>query len=103
MTDFLDTLEALARAATPPDTEWLDALFADQWTPRCEEYLRALFPERVLALLAVVKAAKAMRATSNYLHESAQERAYDAALAELEADRLEKRLPAPVMYCRDKE
>jgi hypothetical protein len=57
MTTYFDTLESLALAATPGDKE--------EWgwgnVPQLQAMQRELSPERVLALLAVVRAAKAMR------------------------------------------
>jgi len=101
----LAELESLARAATPgPWTvdhsdSWfvsarqhpnfgicmLDGLLERR--PANAAYIAALSPERVLALLAVVKAAEAMRERCRYevagqLHGAAC--AFDAALAELE-------------------
>jgi len=108
----LTDLERLARAATPgpwvaSDPEDSDGKFAwvdndkrdfgsmcTVYATSCPEsplanaaYIAALSPERVLALLAVVKAAEAMRERCRYevagqLHGAAC--AFDAALAELE-------------------
>ena len=81
MTTLTD-LKRLALAATPGDNPLKHGVAAANW-----ELCAALSPERVLALLAVVKAAEAMRERCRYevagqLHGAAC--AFDAALAELE-------------------
>jgi hypothetical protein len=81
MTDPLSALLALAEKATPTDDGWLDALFADQWTPREEEYLRACSPEVVAAL---VRCAQVLAMDDpNDMHERDRAlAAIDAALAQ---------------------
>jgi hypothetical protein len=78
MTSYLDILELLARAATRINVRY--SLDNHRSFRDTEDVLT---PERVLALLAVVKAAKEMRYVSD--RESERRAApFDAALAELE-------------------
>jgi hypothetical protein len=81
----LATLEQLARAAIeaqhpPPDR------IPDQYEVDLTrlELRAALSPERVLSLLAVVKAAQAMRGTGDYVPALGEVAAFDAAIAHFE-------------------
>ena len=71
----LAELESLALAATPGDNPLKHGVAAANW-----ELCAALSPERVLAMIAVIEAAKAMR--EDMLPKTVA--AFDAALAELE-------------------
>jgi hypothetical protein len=57
----IDTLESLARAATPGWADVTDFMLEQGVHPFDVAYIKAITPERILALLAVVKAAQAMR------------------------------------------
>lgn len=81
----LSDIEALARAATPGP--WLPTGQIRDAARENREYVLALSPERVLAIIAVVKAADAIRAleysegpTGSPIVDN-----YDAARAQLEA------------------
>ena len=77
-TDSLAHLERLAQAATPR-TGRLNCIREDCFCPECALQI-AVPAERVLAMIAVVKAAKAMREDMSPKTVAA----FDAALAELE-------------------
>ena len=81
----LAELESLAREVHPNGWESCESsLLRDGWTSDFAAYIAALSPERVLAMIAVIEAAKAMR---DYAGVMPGAYVFDAALAALDKDR----------------
>ena len=82
----LAELESLAREVHPNGWESCESsLLRDGWTSDFAAYIAALSPKRVLAIIAVIEAAKAMHVEYDQdLYTTATNKAFKAALAELE-------------------
>ena len=87
--NLLTDLERLARAAIthePSDHGKLSAVRMRVWQEALDDFHDEAHPERVLQLLDVIEAAKAIRSESTYRASTVAEERFDAAIAALEKE-----------------